>query len=186
MGKTERRSEFIKPKPISEPDWERVQTYYSFYQLIKTHDFEDFKKNQIMTHVLGHERWSFRVAGISKAACREIAKCRYRRPGAYILERDHRTRRRADTYKYVFANELNVEDWWNYVWAGDETNVVTKKENRSSGTKPEEIIPLDWKEGFFEGTNVGFKVRVRTEGVKVRELCEEFNLLGPNVVFFPD
>ena len=128
-----------------------------------------------MTHVLGHERWSFRVTGISKAACQEIAKCGFRKPGAYILERDH-TRHRGDAYKHVFENELKLKEWWDFVWVGDETQVVTKTENRGGGAKDENIIPLDWKKGFFEGKEIGFKVRVRTEGVKVKELCEKYEL----------
>ena len=47
---------------------------------------------------------------------------------------------------------------------------MTKKENRSN-EESSEIIPLNWQEGYFEDSGIGFKCRARTEGVMVRELC---------------
>ena len=62
------------PVPIEKPSKKKARIYYDLYQLAKESGFHDYKNNQIMTHVLGHERWSFRVTGISRQACAEIAK----------------------------------------------------------------------------------------------------------------
>ena len=161
---------FIAPSAIREPSLKFKKSYFEFYKKIKSSAFDDFKKNQIMTHVLGHERWSFRVTGVSVSALKEIKKSGYRHPGGGLLERDHIVRRRADTCKHIFSNEMPFNEWWEYIWDGDQTHLVTKKENRSN-EESSEIIPLNWQEGYFEDAGIGFKCRVRTEGVMVRELC---------------
>ena len=150
--------------------------YYDLYQLAKKSGFHDYKNNQIMTHVLGHERWSFRVTGISRQACSEIKKAGFRRPAAYLLERDHTVRSRGETYKKIFSKNMSFKAWWDFVWEGDATIITTRHENRSDKVKSEEIIPLDWEEGFFEGQDIGFKCRVRTEGIRVKELCEQYQI----------
>ncbi len=110
------------PEPIQKPDVDEARVLYELYLKIFETQFSAQKKKEIMTHILGHEPWSFRVTGISRAACLAIAEADFKKPVGK-LARDHK-RPRAKTCKTVFERKHEFQEWWDYVWEGDATVLV--------------------------------------------------------------
>ena len=169
------RGSQVKPDPIRKPDDDEARILYELYlQVFETH-FGELKKREIMTHILGHEPWSFRVTAISRQACLAIARADFKKPVG-LLARDHK-RPRAKTFRTVFSRKHEFREWWGYVWEGDATVLVTREENLNSKPRGDDIR-LDWKEGYFRDANIGWRHRKKFEGQKVKEICERLRLIG--------
>jgi hypothetical protein len=162
-----------RPTP-KKPTDEEARAFFEIYEQIYKMKFSLQKKKEIMTHVLGHEPWSFRVTGISKKACIEVAANNFYGPKRK-LERGHK-RPRAETYRKVFEKKFEFEEWWKFVWEGDATILVTKEENKP-GAECDDFIDLNWEDGYFADAHIGWRHSKKFEGEKVREICERYNLL---------
>ena len=152
------------------PTTTEQQVLYEFYQLIYNSHFALPKKRSLMTAVLGYERWSWRVVGITEAAIKVIAENKFRKPSR-LLARDHTTPRSA-TYSKIFSEDmLPLSDWWEWVWEHDKTIMVTNIEHHSNTRS--RIFEIDWTLGHFQSAGVaGWAHTKSREGDFVRQLVE--------------
>ena len=138
------------------------------------------KKNhkiKILRNIFTYEPWSWRVVGISKKALREFAKNNFNyKTGTF--NRDHCFQPAATTMKEMLKKFMSYEEWWTWVWNNDKTVLVTITEhNKKSYKFKDDIIPIDWKLGYFQCAEaIGFKYRKKNEGKFLERLAEEYNI----------
>ena len=73
---------------------------------------------------------------------------------------------------------MPYEEWWTWFWDNDKTVLVTITEhNKKSYNFKEDIIPIDWKLGYFQcGEAIGFKFRIKNEGKFLEKLAKEYKV----------
>lgn len=150
------------------PSTEKQKTLYDFYKLLHGSDFELMKKRSVMTAVLGYERWSGRVVGITEDAVRAIALNNYRKPSRQ-LARDH-SQPRSHTYTRIFDGSIMpFNDWWDWVWEHDKTTLMTNEEHHSHNTST--VFSIDPTLGLFQSTGLaGWYHTKAKEGEFVKQL----------------
>lgn len=114
------------------------------------------RKNKLLTALGGGFEYPWRVVGITPAALDLLATNDYK----YIKGKICRAHRvdRIKTSEMVFnrSEPLPIDDFFQLLWANDETIISTKAENKSGG--PSHFIPIDYKCGLFLGAGqVGWK-----------------------------
>jgi len=159
---------FLEYKRIEEPPKVDKFEMYSLYKaLYKTH-FSITKKRNIMTSILGREKWSWRVVGITKEAIKKIIEYNYKVSVKKELQRDHYFQGRNQTYSEIFDKFHTFDDWWKKVWENDRTILMTKLEH--SLKKNVQIYDLDWTLGLFQcAKQVGFEYTQGREGYYINK-----------------
>lgn len=165
-----------KHKVFLEPTQYKKEELYKLYELIFDSSFTSTKKRSLLTSVLGYETWSWRVVGITEEAIKAIARNNFNKPSK-VLARDH-TLSRKDTYNRTFAEKMNFNDWWNWIWDNDKTILMTNQEhNLKHLRQPRKIYEIDPKLSFFvDGELVGWYQTKAREGEFVRQLCEKHKI----------
>ena len=154
------------------PSIEEKELMYSFYLLAFDSSFGLSKKRHIMGSVLAHEKWGWRVVGITKKAILKIQQENYNLPKG--LQRDHFKRSRAETFNELFDRKHSIDDWWNLIWDGDETILMTKDQHDKHNILDcREIIEVDYRLGYFVNSFVGIKFSRLRDGVFVQNLYEK-------------
>ena len=156
------------------PDEKTKETIYSFYLLAYDSKFPIAKKRHLMTAAMGYEKWGWRVVGITKKAVIEIANNNYRLPKG--LQRDHFKKSRSETYNEIFLNKkFSLDEWWETVWANDETILMTKEEhNKHKTLNEDDVIKVDHTLGFFRNKAVvGMEFTKKRDGEFVKKIFEE-------------
>ena len=159
-----------------EPTHEKKEELYRFYELIFNSSFTLTKKRSLMTSVLGYETWSWRVVGITEEAVKAIARNKFKKT-TKTLARDH-TLSRKDTYNRIFAEKMNFNEWWDWIWENDKTVLMTNEEHNLIHIKqPTKIYAIEPKWSLFVDSGLigWYQTRAR-EGEFVRELCEKHNI----------
>jgi len=157
-----------------QPSLEEKKLMYSFYLLTFDSSFGLAKKRHIMGSVLAHEKWGWRVVGITKKAILKIAENNYRLPNG--LQRDHFKRSRSETFNELFECKYDISGWWNLIWDGDETILMTKEEHdKHKELDNRDVIEVDYRLGYFVNSYVGIKFGRHKEGVFVKCLYEAIN-----------
>ncbi len=159
-----------------EPTREQIEALYKFYELIYSSHFALAKKRTLMTTVLGHEVWSWRVVAITEDAIRAIAKNKFNKPSR-MLARDH-NQARVETYNKIFNEKMDLETWWDWIWINDETILMTNDEHHKKHNEPiSKIYGLNPKLGFFTNAGlVGWQHAKGREGKFIKQLCEEHDI----------
>ena len=152
------------------PTIEQQKILYEFYKLLHGSGFELMKKRSVMTAVLGYERWSWRVVGITEDAVCAIALNNFRKPSRQ-LARDH-TQSRAMTYTRIFEGKvLPFRTWWEWVWEHDKTTLMTNDEHHSREVS--KVYSIDPALGLFQSTGLaGWYHAKSKEGAFVKALIE--------------
>lgn len=158
-----------------EPTEAEKAKLYELYLQVFNSNFSLSKKRSVITAVLGYEVWSWRVTGISHNALLAIKFNNYRYP-KNTLVRDHNPPRSV-TYKKTFGEmPLDFHDWWNTVWNGDATTLITHGEHNKPCTLSK-IYPVDVNQGLFMDKEVaGFYYTMAREGAFVQHICETENI----------
>ena len=152
------------------PESSKRRNFYEFYKLIYSSPFDRGKKRMVMTSVLGHESWSWRVVGISKNAILEIKNNDFKHPSKK-LSRDHKIPR-SEFIDKLFDEKLQpFEIWWSKIWENDKTELITNIEH-TSGSRSQ-IFPIDPSLCLFQSKMAGWQHTKKKEGEFIRQLCIE-------------
>jgi len=158
---------------LIEPTEKTKQEIYRFYLQIYDSEFNQAKKNNLMTGALGYESWSWRVVAITHNAITSIAQNNFKYTAG--LQRDHLKKSRAETYRIIFSTKLEFGDWWRIVWDNDETILMTKSEHTTK--KISLSYDIDYRLGFFrDAAGPGYLYAKRREGEFIRKLCETYEI----------
>lgn len=165
-----------KHKVYVEPTQQKKEELYKLYELIFDSSFTLTKKRSVLTNVLGCETWSWRVVGITEEAIKAIARNNFNKPSK-VLARDH-TLSRKDTYNRTFAEKMNFDEWWEWIWDNDKTILMTNEEHNLIHSKqPTKVYAIEPKLSLFVDSGLigWYQTRAR-EGEFVRSLCEKHNI----------
>ena len=156
------------------PSTAQQSLMHQFYCLIHSSGFALSKKRTLMTSVMGYEKWSWRVVGISEEAIRAIAKHGYRKPPR-TLARDH-VKPRAETYTKIFEGDLMpLEEWWLWVWEHDKTVLMTNQEHTSRSIS--RVYEIDWTLGLFQCAGLaGWSQTKAKEGTFLKNLVDQYQI----------
>tara|TARA_B100002049_G_C15853040_1_gene280094 strand:+ start:70 stop:567 length:498 start_codon:yes stop_codon:yes gene_type:complete len=162
---------------LAHPNEDIKKEIYELYKAVYKCSLKKNHKIKILRNIFTYEPWSWRVVGISKKALREFAKNNFNyKTGTF--NRDHCFQPAVTTMKEMLKKFMSYEEWWTWFWNNDKTVLVTITEhNKKSYKFKDDIIPIDWKLGYFQCAEaIGFKYRKKNEGKFLERLAEEYNI----------
>ena len=145
---------------LSHPNENIKKELYELYKAVFKSTLSQSHKEKILGTIFAYEPWSWRVVGISKKALKEFVDNSFNYKSG-IFQRDHCFQARITTFRKMLKNLMTYEEWWTWFWKNDKTVLVTKTEHhKKSYNFKEDIIPIDWKEGFFQcAKTIGFEYK---------------------------
>lgn len=134
---------------------EKTKYYLVYKAIFNLSDLN--QKNKLLTALGAGFEFPWRVVGITPGALTVLASNNYK----YIkgqLCRAHISSR-IDTARKVFERPapLSEDEFFDVLWANDETVISTKSENKVGGVLPK-WIEVDYRDGLFRGAKqVGWR-----------------------------
>ena len=162
---------------LSHPNENIKKELYELYKAVFKSTLSQSHKEKILGTIFAYEPWSWRVVGISKKALKEFVNNSFNYKSG-IFQRDHCFQARITTFRKMLKNLMTYEEWWTWFWKNDKTVLVTKTEHhKKSYNFKEDIIPIDWKEGFFQcAKTIGFVYSKKNEGKFLEKLAKEYKI----------
>jgi hypothetical protein len=160
-----------KITPLIEPNLPYRRELYKIYVSVFESNLSANKKEGIINSLFSWEAWSWRVVGISFDALRVIKSQNFPANPKGIV-RGHKFDR-AKTHQLFLTKLFKFDEWWQMYWGNDETEIVTREENKTH--KKSEVIWIDCNNGYFScNPKIGFKFRKTIEGERCRILWDEY------------
>ena len=162
---------------LSHPNENIKKELYELYKAVFKSTLSQSHKEKILGTIFAYEPWSWRVVGISKKALKEFVDNSFNYKSG-IFQRDHCFQARITTFRKMLKNLMTYEEWWTWFWKNDKTVLVTKTEHhKKSYNFKEDIIPIDWKEGFFQcAKTIGFEYKKKNEGKFLEKLAKKYKI----------
>ena len=163
---------------LTHPNEDIKKELYELYKAVHKCSLKKNHKIKILRNIFTYEPWSWRVVGISKKALKEFANNNFEYK-TRTFERDHYFQSAAKTMEKMLTKFMLYEEWWSWFWENDKTLLVTKTEHhKKSYDFKNDIIPIDWKLGYFQCSEVvGFEYKKKNEGKFLENLAKENNLI---------
>lgn len=147
------------PKSLDELGLSKLsaETLYDFYQLTyRCHRTDDTlwsitHCNQVLTHVMGNQQFSWRVVGITREALQIFKDNNFKRKTRSGITRAHRIPRIATVETVIKCEKpLTIEEFFSVWIAGDETVFCASGQNKK---EIPDFIPFPEEARFLFRTN---------------------------------
>lgn len=126
---------------------------YNDYLLIKKMVSPMPRKIRILSELLGQWSESWRIVGVTEEALKVFSNYDYRCPSRIGVNRAHINQDRSVTNTFLLSNDINFEEFWDYLKSNDVTVLSTSTENMTNIYS--KIFEIDRNLGLFKSS--GFK-----------------------------